>query len=109
MHEVAPTVVPFVGLVPALWRNGGGLTREVAVGSDPRGRLSIASLSRGGPFSYFPDQDRTFLVASSAGIDIDVDGVRQQLEFGQSLAFAGGGARFSTVSTKKVDRPMPLR
>ena len=46
------------------WRNGGGLTREVAV--HPQGarledfgwRVSIATVERSGPFSLFPGIDR---------------------------------------------------
>lgn len=47
------------------WKNGGGTTSEVAVfphgaGFDDFGwRISIADISRGGPFSQFPGIDRT--------------------------------------------------
>jgi hypothetical protein len=47
------------------WKNGGGTTTEVAVfpqgaGFDNFGwRISIADISRGGPFSQFPGIDRT--------------------------------------------------
>jgi environmental stress-induced protein Ves len=47
------------------WKNGGGTTTEVAVfpqgaGFDDFGwRISIAEISRGGPFSQFPGIDRT--------------------------------------------------
>ena len=50
------------------WKNGGGLTREVAVyppGSDLRGfdwRVSIADIHAAGPFSLFPDIDRRMVV-----------------------------------------------
>lgn len=47
------------------WKNGGGVTSEVAVfppgaGFDDFGwRISIARIERGGPFSLFPGIDRT--------------------------------------------------
>ena len=52
------------------WKNGGGLTREVAVhppGSDLGNfdwRVSIAEVHRGGPFSSFPGVDRHMAVIS---------------------------------------------
>ena len=55
-------------LVPMPWKNGGGLTRELAmwppaVGLDELGwRISLATVSRGGPFSMFPGVDRALAV-----------------------------------------------
>ena len=52
----------------AAWKNGGGVTREVAVhpaGSDLGSfewRVSIAQVHRGGPFSVFPGVDRHMAV-----------------------------------------------
>jgi uncharacterized protein len=54
------------------WKNGGGLTREVAVhppGSDLGNfdwRVSIAEVQRGGPFSLFPAVDRHLAVISGS-------------------------------------------
>lgn len=50
------------------WKNGGGLTREVAVhppGSDLSGfqwRVSVAEIRAPGPFSSFPDVERRMAV-----------------------------------------------
>ena len=50
------------------WRNGGGITREVAAWPPGTGsadfdwRISIASVTRGGPFSLFPGVDRELAV-----------------------------------------------
>ncbi len=55
---------------PVPWKNGGGLTREVAVcpaGSDLTGfdwRVSIAEIRAAGPFSPFPGIDRRMAVLS---------------------------------------------
>ena len=52
------------------WKNGGGLTHEVAVhppGSDLDSfdwRVSLAEVRRGGPFSLFPGVDRHLAVIS---------------------------------------------
>ncbi len=46
------------------WKNGGGITREVAVHPEGAGladfgwRVSVATVARGGPFSSFPGIDR---------------------------------------------------
>ena len=46
------------------WRNGGGETAEIAVrpgaGSDFLWRLSLATITRSGPFSTFPGVSRIF-------------------------------------------------
>lgn len=64
---------------PVPWKNGGGLTREVAV-HPPRSdfdgfhwRVSIAEIRAAGPFSVFPGIDRRMAVLSGA-LSIVVDG-----------------------------------
>ncbi|CDZ42175.1 HutD family protein [Neorhizobium galegae] len=62
------------------WKNGGGETVEIAV--HPAGtsiedfdwRISMASVASDGPFSSFPDVDRTLAILSGDGIDLTVDG-----------------------------------
>ena len=56
--------------VPVPWKNGGGLTREVAA-HPPQSdlgnfdwRVSLAEIRRGGPFSSFPGVDRHMAVIS---------------------------------------------
>jgi environmental stress-induced protein Ves len=52
----------------APWKNGGGVTREVAAGPSGAGfdnfdwRISIADVATDGPFSSFPDVDRLLAV-----------------------------------------------
>src|SRR5262245_19484506 len=61
------------------WRNGGGVTREVAVAPPGSGsgdfdwRISIATVTRGGPFSVFPGVDREITVFDGA-LRLSVDG-----------------------------------
>jgi hypothetical protein len=63
------TVVP--------WRNGGGVTREVALQNAPDGdflwRVSIATVGQSGPFSRFHGIDRTIVVLAGAGFRLRVD------------------------------------
>jgi environmental stress-induced protein Ves len=61
------------------WKNGGGLTREVAVyppGSDLRGfdwRVSIADIHAAGPFSLFPGIERRMAVLTGR-LELLIDG-----------------------------------
>ncbi|PCG82010.1 HutD-family protein [Streptomyces sp. WZ.A104] len=65
---------------PVPWKNGGGLTREVATG--PGGaeadafawRVSLADVTADGPFSVFPGVDRTLTVVEGPGMDLVVGG-----------------------------------
>lgn len=57
------------------WKNGGGTTREVAVGAPRPGggftwRLSLAHVAAAGPFSSFPGVDRTILLVSGDGMEL---------------------------------------
>ncbi len=60
------------------WRNGGGVTREVAASKDPdsgdefRWRLSIATVSADGPFSSFVGIDRTIAVLAGRGMALQL-------------------------------------
>ncbi|MCX4535719.1 HutD family protein [Streptomyces sp. NBC_00841] len=62
------------------WKNGGGVTREIA--ASPEGaplddfdwRVSLADVSADGPFSSFPGVDRTLTVVEGAGMDLMVGG-----------------------------------
>jgi environmental stress-induced protein Ves len=56
------------------WRNGGGSTREIACWPPGAGladfewRLSIASIAADGPFSVFPNIDRTIMLLAGDGV-----------------------------------------
>ncbi|MEU5370876.1 HutD family protein [Streptomyces sp. NPDC005951] len=67
-------------LTPAPWKNGGGLTREIATGPEGAGadafdwRVSLADVTADGPFSAFPGVDRVLTVVEGAGMDLVVGG-----------------------------------
>jgi hypothetical protein len=76
------------------WRNGGGITWEVAAGStSERGdfdwRISIAEVSQFGPFSGYPGIDRIITVIEGAGLDLTVDGSRYVLGPYEPFRFRG--------------------
>ncbi len=59
------------GFVTMLWKNGGGITREIArVSEDDRilWRLSMAEVASDGPFSAFPGLTRILTVIRGAGL-----------------------------------------
>ncbi|MFE2375461.1 HutD family protein [Streptomyces sp. NPDC059398] len=64
----------------APWKNGGGITREVAAGPAGAGlddfswRVSLAEVGQGGPFSSFAGVDRVIALVEGAGMELTVDG-----------------------------------
>jgi len=72
------------------WKNGGGVTREVAAwpeGSDLGGfhwRVSLADVAQGGPFSCFPGVDRVITVVRGAGMLLAVDGTEHRIFSGDA-------------------------
>ncbi|MET7682285.1 HutD family protein [Streptomyces sp. NPDC005423] len=64
------------------WKNGGGVTREIAVSpegaglDDFRWRVSLAEVGADGPFSAFPGVDRNLMVVEGAGLELTVGGER---------------------------------
>jgi len=77
------------------WRNGGGVTYEVAsspAGSDLAGfdwRISIAEVQDGGPFSTFPGVDRTIVLVDGEWMALTVDGRRHRFGRREPFSFAG--------------------
>ena len=80
------------------WRNGGGITSEIAV--EPEGatvdtrflwRLSLARIDRSGPFSAFEGYDRTIALVTGAGMKLDFGarGAARVDKLMQPLAFSG--------------------
>ncbi|MEU3029081.1 HutD family protein [Streptomyces incarnatus] len=62
------------------WKNGGGLTREIAAApegadmADFAWRVSLADVDRGGPFSRFEGVDRVITLVDGPGMVLTVDG-----------------------------------
>lgn len=60
------------------WKNGGGVTTELAVEPTSDGRfvwrVSIADVVEPGPFSAFPGYDRLIAVVEGDGMRLSVDG-----------------------------------
>lgn len=63
------------------WKNGAGLTTQLAIEPEDatlesgfHWRLSMADVRMDGPFSAFPDYERTILLLKGKGIDLDFNG-----------------------------------
>ena len=71
------TLITADSLPPMPWKNGGGTTREVlkspasATIDTFNWRISLAAVATSGPFSLFPEIDRTMIVTDGQGIELD--------------------------------------
>jgi environmental stress-induced protein Ves len=77
------------------WRNGGGVTAQVACSPDGEGsaqfdwRVSFAEVEHSGEFSTFPGVDRVIVLVEGPAMTLIVDGVRHVLQRHQPFAFDG--------------------
>lgn len=87
-----------VAALPARpWKNGGGMTREIAASPEGAGlddfdwRLSIAEVAQPGPFSRFPGVDRHIVLLHGAGLRLEgAAGLDHRLDrVGAPFAFDG--------------------
>lgn len=86
------------------WKNGGGVTREVASGviQAPSAsvesvdgfdwRVSVADVDAQGPFSSFPGIDRVITLVEGEGMVLTVDGTRQPVAPLAPFSFSGDAA-----------------
>jgi uncharacterized protein len=89
-----PTVVVAPDVSPQPWRNGGGQTRELRLWPDGTAswqlRISLASVTRSGPFSVYPGVQRWFNVVEGNGVALRVAGKEYRLnESSAPLQFSG--------------------
>ena len=98
-------------LQPQPWRNGQGITREIAVMPPGAGmddflwRVSLADVVGAAPFSRFPGVDRTIVLLDGAGFRMTLDGAQEHDlttlcvpfafpgEAAVAVALAGGATR----------------
>jgi len=73
-------LIPFAGLAPVPWKNGGGSTIEIAIDPPDAGfedfdwRVSLATIEKDGAFSLFPGVDRTLALVDGHGMTLEIDG-----------------------------------
>ncbi|MEK6351113.1 MAG: HutD family protein [Burkholderia sp.] len=96
-------------LVASPWKNGGGVTREIA--AEPPGasldafawRVSVADVAQAGPFSRFPGIDRTLVLLSGAGMTLAAEDGERTLLAEPLDRFAFDGER--ALSAELTDGP----
>ncbi|MFF4277480.1 HutD family protein [Streptomyces kronopolitis] len=88
----------------APWSNGGGVTREIAAHPPGAGwdgfawRVSLADVTRDGPYSPLPGVRRILTVVDGAGLELTVDGAVRLLPGGhRPFGFPGGAATGSRL------------
>lgn len=86
-------IVRLSDLVEIPWKNGGGITREIAearLGEDLLWRLSMADVARGGPFSDFTGLMRILTVIDGGGMDLITPAGTLHAAFAAPVRFDGG-------------------
>jgi environmental stress-induced protein Ves len=103
-------IIRFADIHPEPWRNGGGVTRELA--SHPKAasaqdgawdwRVSIADVSKAGEFSVFPGMERVITIIDGELLLLTVDGAEHPLEKYRPFRFSGEAASSATLPTGDI-------
>ncbi|MFJ4171833.1 HutD family protein [Paenarthrobacter sp. NPDC089714] len=103
-------IIRFADIHPEPWRNGGGVTREIA--SHPKAasaqdgawdwRLSIADVSKAGDFSNFPGMERVLTIIDGDLMLLTVDGTEHPLEKYRPFRFSGEAPSSATLPTGDI-------
>lgn len=107
-------IIRYAELKAHPWRNGGGVTRELAshpAAASPQDnpgaagwdwRVSIADVSKAGDFSAFPGMDRVLTVLEGELLLLSVDGAEHPLEKYRPFRFPGDAAAAGALPTGDV-------
>jgi environmental stress-induced protein Ves len=103
-------IIRYAELKSEPWRNGGGVTRELA--SHPKAasaqdgawdwRVSIAELTKAGDFSAFPGMERVLTVIDGELLLLTVDGAEHPLEKYRPFRFSGEASTYGALPTGDV-------
>jgi uncharacterized protein len=107
-------IIRYAELKAQPWRNGGGVTRELA--SHPAAtragdaavqdgwdwRVSIAEMSKAGGFSTFPGMDRVLTVIDGELLLLSVDGAEHPLEKYRPFRFSGDADSAGALPTGDI-------
>lgn len=101
-------IIRYAELKAHPWRNGGGVTREVA--RHPRSaqdnawdwRVSIAEVSKAGAFSVFAGMDRVLTVIDGELLLLSVDGAEHPLEKYRPFRFSGDADSAGALPTGDI-------
>jgi environmental stress-induced protein Ves len=108
-------IIRFADLKPEPWRNGGGVTRQLAshaaaAPTEDRAaqdgtwgwRVSIADVSKAGDFSPFPGMERVLTVVEGELLLLTVDGAEHPLEKYRPFRFPGGAGTHASLPTGDI-------
>lgn len=103
-------IIRFADLRPQPWRNGGGVTRELAshplAASAQDGawdwRVSIADVTKAGDYSAFPGMERVLTVIDGELLLLTVDGSDHPLEKYRPFRFSGDASASSALPTGDI-------
>lgn len=103
-------IIRFADGKPQPWRNGGGVTRQIAGHPDAASlqdagwdwRVSIAEVTKAGDFSPFPGMERVLTVVEGELLLLTVDGAEHPLEKYRPFRFPGGAATSCALPTGDV-------
>ncbi|MFE4721071.1 HutD family protein [Streptomyces sp. NPDC056728] len=79
-------LLPAAERTAAPWKNGGGVTRNIAASPPDAGtddfvwRVSLADVEGDGPFSAFPEVDRTLTMVEGAGMELTLGGEHRTVD-----------------------------
>jgi uncharacterized protein len=94
-------VWPAAGRRAVPWRNGGGVTREVAAepadSAEFDWRISLAEVEASGPFSTFAGVDRCIVLLDGPAMTLTIEGVEHRLRPLEPLVFDGGSTTHCDV------------
>jgi environmental stress-induced protein Ves len=103
-------IIRFAELRSEPWRNGSGVTRELA--SHPKAasaqdgawdwRVSIADVSKAGDFSAFPGMERVLTVIDGELLLLTVDGAEHPLEKYRPFRFSGEADAHGALPTGDI-------
>lgn len=88
------------------WKNGGGVTTELAVHPHGAGlddfawRISSARVTASGPFSHFGGVDRSLAVLDGGGLCLRIDGTRAE-------TLTAGSAPFVFRGEQRIEAELP--
>ena len=119
VHAAGLTLLRGAALVASPWKNGGGVTREIAVAASAAGasqphsqvaasldtfawRVSVADVAQAGPFSRFEGVDRTLVLLEGAGMLLDEAGIMHALTQPLDVAHFAGEAQ---IEARLVNGP----
>ncbi|AOT02642.1 HutD/Ves family protein [Arthrobacter sp. U41] len=108
-------IIRYAELNAQPWRNGGGVTRELAShphAASPQAstaqtpgwdwRVSIAEVAKAGDFSAYPGMDRVLTVVEGELLLLSVDGAEHPLEKYRPFRFSGDAAAAGALPTGDI-------